>query len=381
MSNSSKRACLTGAAALGAAFLLAGSGHAADLSAPDSMKDAPDTMAAAHGSVNATIPAGVAGAAMVGQGQGMVMYMPSVMGMDGNYLGTSQVSAAKLLNTINTTINTAKGAMGAGMPLRMVPDNMTGQMHMVGAVYGLTDAINVMVMGGYVQKDMTMTTYNTAGTSAVGTRTYTTDGVSDTMVSGLFRLYDDGINHIHLNFGVSLPTGGITQQMTMLSPSGGNMLMRASYGMQLGTGTYDLMPGITYTANKDLWSWGAAYRGRFATGDNSEGYHWGDSNTLTGWLGYTVYPGITATARVAGTAQEKIQGFDPSIFGRMQGSNPAWYGGEVVNMLGGIEVAGREFGLGHTRFAIEAGAPVYQNLNGPQLGQDWQLNAVFGVHF
>jgi len=56
-------------------------------------------------------------------------------------------------------------------------------------------------------------------------------------------------------------------------------------------------------------------------------------------------------------------------------------GGEVVNMFGGIEVAGHEFGLGHTRFAIEAGTPVYQNLNGPQMGQDWQLNAVAAVRF
>ena len=102
---------------------------------------------------------------------------------------------------------------------------------------------------------------------------------------------------------------------------------------------------------------------------------------LTGWVGYTLFPGITATARVAGTVQDKIQGKDPQIFGRMQGANPAWYGGEVVNMFGGMEVAGHEFGLGHTRFAIEAGAPVYQNLNGPQMGQDWQLNAVAAVRF
>ena len=98
-----------------------------------------------------------------------------------------------------------------------------------------------------------------------------------------------------------------------------------------------------------------------------------------GWL--YVLPGITATARVAGTVQGKIEGKDPQIFGGMEGANPAWYGGEVVNMFGGVEIAGHEFGLGHTRFAMKAGAPVYQNLNGPQMGQDWQLNAVAAVRF
>jgi hypothetical protein len=378
MSISRKRAGLAAVSAISATILLSGAGHAADLSGPDSLKDAPDSMAAMHGgNVHATLPAGVSGAAMVGQGEGMAMYMPMVMGMDGNYIGTSQVSAATLLKTINTM----KSGMGANMPLRMVPESMTGQMHMLGLMYGVTNAINVMVMGGYSEKDMTMTTYNGAGTSAVGTRTYTTEGVSDTTVSGLFRLYDDGINHVHLNFGVSLPTGDITKEMVMLSPMGTSMTMRASYGMQLGTGTVDLMPGLTYTGNKHFWSWGAAYRGRFALDDNNEGYHWGDRHMLTGWVGYTLFPGITATARAAGTVQDKIQGNDPQIFGRMQGANPAWYGGEVVNMFGGIEVAGHEFGLGHTRFAIEAGAPVYQNLNGPQMGQDWQVNAVAAVHF
>lgn len=65
----------------------------------------------------------------------------------------------------------------------------------------------------------------------------------------------------------------------------------------------------------------------------------------------------------------------------MQGAYPGWYGGERLDLLGGIEVAGHEFGLGHTKFAIEAGAPVYQDLNGPQLGSNWQLNASFGIMF
>ena len=45
---------------------------------------------------------------------------------------------------------------------------MTGQMHMLGVMYGVTDAINVMVMGGYTEKDMTMTTYNGAGDAGGG---------------------------------------------------------------------------------------------------------------------------------------------------------------------------------------------------------------------
>ncbi len=386
MNTSRMRGSLGAAAAIAAIMLLPVAGYAADLSGPDSLKDTPDlTGDVSHGgNVHSTIPAGVTGAAMVGQGEGMLMYMPMYMSMDGNYIGTEKISTNTILSL--PTHTPMPGAMQT-MYLRMIPNSMDAQMHMLGAMYGVTDAFNVMIMGGYTDKEMTMTTYsnpmspNPATAAIKGTRTYSTDGISDTSVTGLYRLYDDGINHIHLNLGLSLPTANITQQINMLSPGGTYMLMRGTYGMQIGTGTVDFLPGLTYTGNKGLWSWGAAYRGRFALDNNDEGYHWGDSNQLTGWLGYTIVPGVTATARIAGTVQGKIEGQDPNIFGLMQGANPAYYGGETVDVFGGIEIAGQEFGLGSMRLAIEAGAPLYQNLNGPQVGQDWQLNAVLATRF
>ncbi len=357
------------------AILCSGAGYAADLNAPGSMKDAPEVAGDMEhgGNVHATLPAGVSGAAMVAQGETMLMYMPMVMSMEGNYIGTDKVPAATILSTPNIS-------GGGPKYLRIVPESMDAQMHMFGVTYGVTNAVNIMVMGNYVDKDMPMTTYNMMGTKVLGTQTYSSDGFGDVSVVGLLRVYEDGINHIHVNFGLSLPTGSTSEQMNMLSPMGMYMLMRANYGMQLGTGTYDFMPGVTYLGMKDLWSWGALYRGRFAL-DSDQGYHWGDINQLTGWLGYTFVPGVTATARVAGTVQGKIEGADPQIFGAMQGAYPGWYGGERVDLFGGIEVAGHQFGLGHTKLAIEAGFPLYQNLNGPQIGENWQLNAALGILF
>lgn len=386
MGFSRMRRISAGAALIGFAVLFPGAGYAADLSADGvSIKDAPDdSHSGMHGGGNnhATIPAGVSGAGMVGQGETMVMYMPRVRDMQGNYIGTDKVSAATILSTPNPTY-----PRGGPQYLRMVPESMDAQMHMVGATYGVSDAINVMVMGNYVEKDMTMSTYSMSPMPPkpgvpplVGTQTYTTDGIGDVTVTGLFRVYDDGINHVHFNLGLGLPSGSTTEQMTMLSPKGTYMTMRATYGMQLGTGTYNFLPGVSYTGNMGLWSWGAQYRG-FIPMDSHNGYHWGDINQLTGWAGYTFYPGITATARIAGTVQGAIQGYDPQIYGGMQGANPGWYGGERVDLFGGIEIAGHQFGLGHTKFAIEAGLPVYQNLNGPQIGENWQLNAVVAVRF
>ena len=103
--------------------------------------------------------------------------------------------------------------------------------------------------------------------------------------------------------------------MTMLSPMEMmHMIMRADYGMQLGTGTVDLLPGLTYLGHIAQWSWGAVYRGRLALGDNTEGYQYGDRQEFTGWGGYSWIPGVTTTFRVEGEVDDRIHGADPKIW-------------------------------------------------------------------
>jgi len=326
-----------------------------------------------------TIPAGVHGAAMVPAGKFMFSYTPSFMHMAGNYIGTNEVSPQTIVTTVPTPPGTTMGGMM--MPFfRIVPQSMETDMHMFHAMYGVTDWINVMVMGSYNYKTMTMTTFAGAmGTKILGSSTASTEGFGDTLATSLWRLYDDGTNHLHVNLGLSLPSGSTTESINMLSPMGTFMNMRANYGMQLGTGTVDFAPGITYTGLWRQWSWGAIYRGRFALDNNVEGYRYGNLTDLSGWAGYTWIHGVTTTFRADGTIQGSIRGADPMISGVMQGTDPLFYGGQRVNLFGGIELEGSLVGLRNTHLAIDGGAPVYQNLNGPQLGEDWQINVALRV--
>jgi hypothetical protein len=248
-------------------------------------------------------------------------------------------------------------------------------------MYGVTDWLNLMVMGSYVEKSMTMTTYNAAGTGIVGSSSASTSGFGDTIVTSLWRLYQDPIHHVHLNLGFSLPSGSTTENISMLSPMATYMTMRANYGMQLGTGTVDFLPGVSYTGHINQWSWGAIYRGRVALDNNDQGYHYGYQHELSGWGGYIWIPGVTTTARVAGSIQDVIHGSDAMISGLMQGTNPLFYGGKRIDLLGGIEIDGMPYGLGNTHLALEGGGPVYQELNGPQLGRAWQINVAARVGF
>lgn len=53
-------------------------------------------------------------------------------------------------------------------------------------------------------------------------------------------------------------------------------------------------------------------------------------------------------------------------------ANPNFYGGERVELFGGASINGKFIGFENATIAIEAGLPVYQNRNGPQIMKNWQ---------
>ncbi|MEK8123399.1 hypothetical protein WOB59_10105 [Methylocystis sp. IM4] len=86
---------------------------------------------------------------------------------------------------------------------------------------------------------------------------------------------------------------------------------------------------------------------------------------------------MTATFRASGVTQGQISGFDPQILGRAVPTNPAFYGGQRVELFGGGVVSGKLIGVDAASVAFEAGLPVYQNLNGPQIAKNWQAGFSF----
>ncbi len=328
---------------------------------------------------HAAIPAGVFGAHMMEGGAFSLTYTPMIMGMRENFIGSTKVSQQYIATEIPFV---PTGAATMKPPtLRIVPESMTTEMNMFHVMYGITDSFNLMLMGDYMVKSMTMTTFKgMMGSTELGDSSSSTQGWGDTQFLGLVRLYQDEINHVHLNLGVSVPSGSVTEQATMLGPMNTWMRMRANYAMQLGDSTYDALYGITYTGQLAAWSWGFAYRGRAALGNGSEGYRWGPSNDLTGWAAYEALPGLNLTARAAGSIWGSIQGSDYWIAGPMQAANPNNYGGQRVEMFGGLEYKTAALGA-PIRLAVEAGAPIYQYLNGPQMGKAWQVNVAAAVRF
>lgn len=332
-----------------------------------------DTPGGSHNSAHATghAPIGVMGDHLHKQGEFMFSYRFMHMHMEGNRIGDNRVSP----RTIATTVpNRFFGRPMQPPTLRVVPTQMSMDMHMFGAMYAPTDNVTLMAMVNFIDKEMDHLTFmGPAGPVVRGGFTTRSEGFGDTKLSGLFRLYDDTMHHWHFNLGLSLPTGSITERDRVLAPTGATPVLRLPYAMQLGTGTFDLLPGVTYNGHLADFSWGAQYRAEIRLEDeNDEGYAWGDKHAVTAWVAYQWAPWISTSLRVDAVTQDAIDGIDPQIAAPVQTADPDNYGGERVDLFFGVNLAGQSGAWRGHRLAFEIGAPVYQDLNGPQMETDWQ---------
>lgn len=309
-------------------------------------------------------PIGVMGDHLHKKGEWMFSYRFMTMGMKGNLIGDDNVSPEFITNNVQAN----------GGPIRVVPTEMTMDMHMLGAMFAPSDTITLMAMLPIIDKEMDHITFAGGNPNQrIGGFTTRARGIGDLKLSGLIGLYDNGTTKVHFNAGVSVPTGSITRRDDVFAPNGMRPTLRLPYAMQLGTGTWDLLPGITVQSRTGDFSYGAQYMGRFHLGDNDEGYSWGDKHELTAWISYQWAPWISTSLRIKGMTQQEIDGRDLNIAAPVTTADPDHFGGERIDLLGGINIAVPYGRLKDHRFALEVGAPIYQDLNGPQMETDYTV--------
>lgn len=304
------------------------------------------------------------------KGEWMTSYRYMFMDMSGNRDGTNSLSPEEIVTTVDNPF-----ANPPMMPptLRVVPTDMPMQMHMLGGMYGLTDRITLMAMGMYVSKEMDHITFQgPMGTTRLGEFTTETAGFGDTTIGAIIGLDDGSYAHRQINLGlaVSLPTGSIEESDQILTPMGTTPSPRLPYPMQFGSGSFDLKPSLTARSRTGKWSYGAQASAIIRLDENDEGYTLGDVAEITGWLAYEPQPWISLSGRLKARSAGQIDGDDPLIRAPVQTADPANHGGETVEALFGINLAGQTgWQRGH-RIAAEIGVPVMRDLNGPQMETD-----------
>ncbi|MCP5365624.1 MAG: hypothetical protein H6905_10440 [Hyphomicrobiales bacterium] len=317
-------------------------------------------------------PLGVIGARAVKPGQVMLNYRYLRVQKNKMLKGDDDISTTK----VATTRNHFAGEPGQPATYRAAPEHMTMEVHMFGAQVGITDDFSAMLGVPYIIKERTAVTFQgPAGTNKLGTFENDVSGIGDISLRGLYKLYDDRTHHVHLSGGMSFPTGSIREDGKVLQPTGATVRRRLAYGLQLGTGTYNLLPGMTYWGASGGWNWGVQAAGQINLGENDEGYTFGDNAYATAWGGYTLGYGVTVSARLSQEYMGDIEGNDSRIRGASPTTDPNNYGGWKTLASFGIDYRFADGPLAGVTPGIEITVPLYQDLNGPQPADAWRLFA------
>lgn len=321
--------------------------HGDTTSTPDAFQSArPDAHA----------PIGVMGDHTHKTGEWMVSYRYMFMAMDGHRAGTNSLSTQQVYD---------RGFDSAATEMDM-------EMHMLGLMYAPSDKLTLMAMLNYVTKDMDMEANPMAGghgghgTMHAGSHSHSSEGIGDVSIGALYNLYSDDFQRLHLNLGLVLPTADVDEKQD------GTYL---PYGMQLGSGTYDLQFGLTYQQLYEKFSWGSQAIARIALEeDNESGFAYGDSINVTTWIAAPVTDWLSVSARLNYNFQEDIQGH---YNGAHNHSAPPHfqenYGGHVLQAGLGLNIIIPQGPLAGHRFAVEALTPIYQDNNGVGMDRDYTV--------
>ncbi len=302
---------------------------------------------------------------------------------------TDSGQMVKGLNPVSDQSIVSNGCKGS--PCYVTPTRMDMNMHMLDLMYAPTDWLTLMAMPQFMDQSMTMRPLDGApsinnaspSTSAAVMHSYhehQTGGVGDTGLYALFKLFDVPGHHVHVTLGVSAPTGDTGIQMR---DTHGINIGFIHYGMQLGSGTWDFKPSITYTGQMDEWSWGAQISGTHRLQEqNVNGYALGDILQTTAWGSYSVFDWLSASVRGLYTTEGAIKFAYNGIYnpvGPMDYTSN--YGGHYWDLGFGLNAMMPTGNLRGNHLSVEWLQPIHDDPNGYQLPHVGTLAATWSYSF
>ena len=273
----------------------------------------------------------------------------------------------------------------------VAPSWMNMSMYMLEIMYAPLDWLTLMVMPTYMNMSMQSQGLLTAQEEAAlpsdvqalyihhTTHEHSSGGIGDTGLYALFRVFDGGSNRVHAALGVTAPTGDVSVKLrdTHQIDAGFD-----HYGMQLGSGTWDFNPSITYLGSATPWFFGAQASATVRMQNrNASGYALGNVVQATVWGGCASDNGFSATLRGVYTQQGAIRGeYNGTYYKLSPLDYPANYGGRSWDIGVGASFTFKG-ALAGNRLAGEWLRPVADDFNGYQLERRGALYATWQYDF
>jgi len=293
------------------------------------------------------------------KGEFMISYRYMPMWMSGNIQNSDEISDQRIQQ--------------AGF--KVAPQNMTMDMHMLGAMYAPTDKITLMVMANYITKQMDLKVLGNGNNFSTKS-----SGLGDVMLSSLIKIINKNQHAVHANLGLSIPTGALDESDDLPVKKDA----RLAYPMQQGSGTFDPQLGATYLGQTNLFSWGAQVLYKIRLGKNSEDYTFGNRVNASAWGAIMATDFVSFSTSLRYYKQGDINGSDSELDGFKNNSlmplfNTQNSGRSQLDMGIGANFLLTGSALKGLRIATEIAFPVMQEANGIQMEKD--LVATFGIQY
>lgn len=295
-------------------------------------------------------PPGVTGHFVMDAGEILWSFTYSRVDMQGNRAGTTPVSVAEVLDIFPVA------------PLSLLTQTLNLELRM-----GLTDRLTFAASIPFQFRDAEDTFGQTAVggfvvTSVLGTFT---DDIGDLKLNALLSLLPEGGPHLlTAGLGVSVPVGEIDERASDLTGT----RVQLPFNMQTGSGSWELIPSITFITQNEFGSFGAQVSSTVHLQDNDRDYRLGDRFDATAWASYNVNDWIAVSARLLREDWGSVIGTDPETNPDLDPrANPFSTGGVRTQIPFGVTLYMREGLLRGHRFSLEYYYPVHEDLNGPQL--------------
>ncbi len=315
------------------------------------------------------VPAGLFGIyAFPEKGQGVAGINYQHFEFEGLLQGSDSVTAETV---VTTTPNRFFGGAGQPPTLRVVPNSAKADVAFPFANFALNDQFALVALAPLIRKQTVLETFQGAsGTTSLGTNTVTSEGLGDIKFGAIYKAFTSDMHGVVIDAVLSAPTGSITEEDNNLTPANTIVKTRLGYGMQLGSGTWDAILGVSYWGKKKDLGWGAQYLATIPLEErNSEGWRYANKHEGTAWLSYSWKPTFVTSVRMRAETQGSIKGIDPNIYGPGLGGDPDNYGGDKVELSLG---ANWMYSMGHN-ISLEFSKPIYQDRNGVQADHDYSL--------
>lgn len=305
-------------------------------------------------------PAGVMISHVHEKNEWMISYRYMNMGMGAVMRGSSMISSEDI-----------KARYTA------VPQDMRMNMHMLMLMYGISDRLTLMGMFHYTSNWMQM---SMRMGDAYHRHNMQTSGLGDTRINALYAVVKESQQQLLLSLGLNLPTGSIQEK-----GSTGSMMypgQRYPYSMQNGSGTFDVLPCISYLRQHSKFYYSLQASAILRSNTNTVGYRYGDEVNLGAWAAYRWLDILSNSLRLEALHTEPLRGKDPSLNPLQEiAANRANYGGQKINAyLGAVYQAQRGF-LRSSKFCIEFGLPLYQHYLGYQMNNKYNLLITYNLSF